>query len=249
MESGVKKGETKGLEVRNVSKTYQNHCGIKNLSIFIKQGEITAIIGPNGAGKTTLVRSIAGLARISDGEITLSGISTSKREIRARIGYMQEELGFYDKMTVYEVLDFICKVKYGGHFHEEIDDWLKKYDLYEKRNVLIRRLSMGMKKKLSIIMALLGRPELIILDEPTNGVDTFGIIQLKRDLIQSASQNSTIIVTSHVLDWVEKLCTRCVFLKAGEMERDICLENGNWDLEKEFKTIYGNDSVQQSLRR
>lgn len=233
--------EMKGLEVKNVTKLYHKGNGINDLSISLKPGEITAFIGPNGVGKTTLVKAVAGLTRISSGEIMLSGISTLKREGRAKIGYMQDDLGFYDKMTVYEVLDFVCEVKFDGRYQEEIDDYLKKYDLWEKRNVLIHRLSMGMKKKLSIIMALLGRPELMIFDEPTNGVDTFGIIRLKNDLIESASQNSIVIVTSHVLDWVEKLCTRCVFLKAGAIEKDICLQNGGWDLENEFEMIYGRE--------
>lgn len=200
------------LILNHVTKMYDKDHGIKSISTEINCGEIVAFIGPNGVGKTTLVKTIAGLSQVTKGEIILFGMHTSSQICKPKIGYMQNDLGFYDKMTIYEVLDFICLVKFDGKYRAKIDIYLKKYNLYEQRNSFIGSLSLGMKRKLSIIMALIGKPALLILDEPTNGVDTHGIIQLKNDLLNCLEERKIVIITSHVLDWVEKIATRCIFL-------------------------------------
>ena len=224
------------LEIKNVTKLYPNQCGIKGISTTMRGGEIVSFVGPNGAGKTTLVKSIAGLSRIAEGSILLNGNPTSEPVSKSQIGYMQEDLSFYEKMTVYEILDFICKVKFKDQYYETIDDYLIRYELYDKRNTYITKLSLGMRRKLAIIMALLGDTQLVILDEPTNGVDTAGILQLKQDLSKRVEQGAIVIITSHVLDWVEKICTRCIFLKEGEVVEDI--EVGTRDLENEYQRVY-----------
>lgn len=224
------------LEVKNVTKLYKNQCGIKGISTTVRGGEIVSFVGPNGAGKTTLVKSIAGLSRIAEGSILLNGNLTSEPVSKSQIGYMQEDLSFYEKMTVYEILDFMCKVKFKDQYYETIDDYLIRYELYDKRNTYIDKLSLGMRRKLAIIMALLGDTQLVILDEPTNGVDTAGILQLKHDLSKRVKQGAIVIITSHVLDWVEKICTRCIFLKEGEVVEDI--EVGTRDLENEYQRVY-----------
>ena len=229
---------TDHLMIDNITKLYGSKYGIKSVSAVINSGEITAIIGPNGVGKTTLVKCIAGLLQVSEGTILLSGISTSDRSCKPQIGYMQNELDFYNKMTVYEILDFICKVKYAGKFCEEIEPYLKKYNLYEYRNSYMNELSVGMKRKLSIIMSLLGTPKLILLDEPTNGVDTYGILQLKADLAKCSQKGSIVIITSHVLDFLEKICSRCIFLKDGMIVQDIKLADNGVDLENLYEKLY-----------
>lgn len=224
------------LEIKNVTKLYPNQCGIKGISTTMCGGEIVSFVGPNGAGKTTLVKSIAGLSRIAEGSILLNGNLTSEPVSKSQIGYMQEDLSFYEKMTVYEILDFMCKVKFKDQYYETIDDYLIRYELYDKRNTYIDKLSLGMRRKLAIVMALLGDTQLVILDEPTNGVDTAGILQLKHDLSKRVKQGAIVIITSHVLDWVEKICTRCIFLKEGEVVEDI--EVGTRDLENEYQRVY-----------
>ena len=226
------------LTIDHMSKLYDKQHGINSISVTINSGEIVAFIGPNGAGKTTLVKSIAGLLTLSKGQILLNGTTTSSRVCKPHIGYMQNTLDFYEQMTVYEILNFICKVKLEGKFHNEIDSYLKKYELYEQRNAFIHELSLGMKKKLSIIMALLGSPQLILLDEPTNGVDTLGIIQLKNDLIKCSQKGSIVIVTSHVLDFIEKICSRCIFLKKGNIEKDLIVDNTDTCLETIYEQLY-----------
>lgn len=226
------------LIIDNVTKLYNNHRGIKNIAATINSGDIIAFVGPNGAGKTTLAKSIAGLLRLSEGKVLLFGDDTASKICRPQIGYMQSDLSFYYRMTVYEILDFICKVKYGGRFSAEIDLYLKRYDLYGQRNILISELSSGMRQKLSIIMALIGDPKLIILDEPANGVDTYGIIQFKEDVLKRALNGSIVIITGHVLDLLEKICTRCIFLKEGQIAVDILMADNKMDLEKMYEKIY-----------
>lgn len=224
------------LEIKGVTKLYSNRVGIKNVSFSLKAGDIVAIIGPNGAGKTTLVRSICGLNDITEGEILFN--NTPVYQCRSQIGYMQENMRFYEKMTVYEILEFLCKVKFYGKYYEEIDSYLWKYGLYNQRNMKITKLSLGMKRKLALIMATIGDPKILLLDEPTNGIDTAGIIQLKQDLINYKHQNKIIIVTTHVLEWAEKLCTRTIFLKDGKIVGDYLLDNSNRSLEELYEELY-----------
>lgn len=228
------------LTIERATMLYDKQHGIQSITTSINFGEITAIIGPNGAGKTTLMKAIAGLTPISEGEILLSGLSTLSRMCKPQIGYMQDNLDFYANMTVYEVLDFICQIKYWGKFREEIEPYLKRYELYEQRNSYISALSMGMKRKLSIIMALMGTPDLILMDEPTNGIDTYGILQLKSDLNRCIHEGSAVVVTSHVLDFLEKICARCIFLKEGVITRDIRIADDNPDLDAIYEEIYMN---------
>lgn len=228
------------LILEHVTKIYDGGHGIKDLSIKLLSGEIAAFIGPNGVGKTTLVKSVAGLLPISEGSIRLYGQSIRERSLRAGIGYMQSDISFYDKMTVHEVLEFICKVKFGGNFYEEIDPYLQSYHLYEQRNFRIHQLSLGMKRKLSLIMVLIGTPRLILLDEPESGVDTYGIIQFKADLSACARKGSIVILTSHVLDLLEKVCTRCIFLKDGKIAEDLSLTGKPLDLEQVYERVYSD---------
>lgn len=229
-------GKSNTLEISNVTKLYANNCGIQNITASIREGEIVALIGPNGAGKSTLVKIIAGLTKNLTGEVTLNGISTTEPMIRKCIGYMQDDLSFYEKMTVYEILDFICEIKFRGSYFDTIDDYLVKYNLYEKRNTYVNKLSFGMRRKLSIVMSLIGENRLIVLDEPTNGVDTAGILQLKQDLKYSVTKGNIVIITSHVLEWIEKICTRSIFLKSGKIVRDV--QVGTVCLEDEYERLY-----------
>lgn len=226
------------LLIDNICKLYDGRHGIHSISAQIKAGEITAIIGPNGVGKTTLLKAIAGLLEVSQGNISLMGTDMTSRECKKNIGFMQENLSFYSDMTVYQVLDFICKIKYNGKFRDEIDMYLKKYQLFDYRNALVSTLSLGSQKKLAIIMALIGTPKLLLLDEPTNGVDTSGIIQFKNDLLRCAQEGCIVIVTSHVLDFLEKISSRCIFLKDGTIAEDIDMNKAGIGLEEVYAKIY-----------
>ena len=224
------------LEIHELTKQYAKGTGISRISFTVNAGEIVALIGPNGAGKTTLMKAVGGLCRLSGGEALLNNVPTF--QCRENLGFMQETLDFYEKMTVYEALDFLCAVKFRGGCREEIDHYLKAYQLFEQRNLRISRLSLGMKRKLSLIMALMGDCPLLLLDEPTNGIDTAGLIQLKRDLLRRRDQNGIVLFTSHVLDWAEHVCSRSIFLKTGEIAADCRMEEMHPPLEKLYENLY-----------
>ncbi len=224
------------LKICNLTKQYGGKAGITGISFALKSGEAAAVIGPNGAGKTTLSRAVCGLSRITEGSVLLDSVPTFR--CRERIGYMQDNLDFYEKMTVYETLDFLCAVKFHGEYTGEISPYLKKYHLYDHRNQKISRLSLGMKRKMSLIMALLGTPRLLILDEPTNGIDTADIIRLKQDLLAFRENGGIVLVTSHVLDWAEKTCTRFLFLKSGRIAGDYEAVSLHTDLETLYERLY-----------
>ena len=224
------------LEIHELTKQYAKGTGISRISFTVNAGEIVALIGPNGAGKTTLMKAVGGLCRLSGGEALLNNVPTF--QCRENLGFMQETLDFYEKMTVYKALDFLCAVKFRGGCREEIDHYLKAYQLFEQRNLLISRLSLGMKRKLSLIMALMGDCTLLLLDEPTNGIDTAGLIQLKRDMLRRSDQNDSVLFTSHVLAWAEHVCSRCIFLKAGEIAADCRMEEMHPPLEKLYENLY-----------
>ncbi|HIS31866.1 MAG TPA: ABC transporter ATP-binding protein [Candidatus Limivivens intestinipullorum] len=224
------------MKICNLTKQYGGKAGITGISFALKSGEAAAVIGPNGAGKTTLSRAVCGLSRITEGSVLLDSVPTFR--CRERIGYMQDNLDFYEKMTVYETLDFLCAVKFHGEYTGEISPYLKKYHLYDHRNQKISRLSLGMKRKMSLIMALLGTPRLLILDEPTNGIDTADIIRLKQDLLAFRENGGIVLVTSHVLDWAEKTCTRFLFLKSGRIAGDYEAVSLHTDLETLYERLY-----------
>lgn len=227
------------LEVKNITKLYNKNAGIQDLSIQVESGDVVCLVGPNGAGKTTAIKCIAGLLESQEGKVILNGSEINLQKTKKNIGYMQDSLDFYDNMTIYEVLDMIDKIKLGGKFHREIDVYLKKYDLYNVRNTTVRLLSMGMRRKLTIIMALLGEMELIILDEPTNGVDTLGIIFLKEDIKKMSEKGKMILLSSHVLDFVSMVCNRAIFLKEGKVIEDLSDRDEKFiHLEEVYRNIY-----------
>lgn len=216
----VQKGKGKMesmLEVKNVTKLYNRRDGISNVCLNLQEGTVNALIGPNGAGKTTLIRVMAGLSMPERGEVLLKGNPTVLRTCKKDIGYALESEKGYPKKTVMEMLDFVCEIKYNGEYAGDAEKILQDFQLWDSRNKLIQECSSGMKKKLEIAISFLGSPALILLDEPTNGVDTNGILMLKQYIEMEKRAGKIIVITSHVLDFVESLADTAVFLKQGEV--------------------------------
>ncbi|MCL2052218.1 MAG: ABC transporter ATP-binding protein [Lachnospiraceae bacterium] len=224
------------LKIEGITKLYDAKHGIKNIKLEAYEGDVISFIGPNGAGKTTLVKCIAGLLYSQKGKISLNELDVLDRNCKRKIGYMEESLNFYYDMTIYELLDFIYKIKYRSKNISEVDGLLNDFNLYSERNRLVKLLSVGMKRKLSIIIALLGSPQLVILDEPTNGIDTSGLMFLKRHIKLLSQRGSIIILTSHVLDFVESISKKCIFLDEGQIAKEICA--GELNLEEEYEKLY-----------
>lgn len=230
-------GGIKMLELVNVSYSYENKYAIQNINLTCDKGNIISIIGPNGAGKSTLVKCIVGLLRPQGGTVNLDNLSVLNRETKRSIGFLPEIIDFSPHMTINEVIDLVCEVKYQNKNLDNAMELKKRFSLETIGNKLIKECSMGMKKKLGIVIAFLGVPKVIVLDEPTNGVDADGILALKQLIKESAEQGSNIIVASHVLDFVEKISTSNLFIKDGTIEK--CVQNNsNVDLELLYRELY-----------
>jgi len=223
------------LIMDKVTKRYDDTHGIFDISLKLEQEKVYSVIGPNGSGKTTMLRSMAGMTNITGGSISIDGENTMLRATKRRIGYAMDGDECYPDCTLYELLQIANEIKFNGGFAGQMEELLRAFSLWENRNMLYRKCSLGMKKKMSLCLSLLGNPPLILLDEPTNGVDTKGIIALKKEIQQAKQNNSIIVVTSHVLDFVGQIADENIFIKEGKI---CCVVDRHKDLETIYEEIY-----------
>ncbi|MDL2241717.1 ABC transporter ATP-binding protein [Bacteroidales bacterium OttesenSCG-928-L03] len=204
------------LSVNNLTKYYGSIRALNNVSFSVPEGSIFGILGPNGSGKTTLLGIITDVLLPTSGQFTLfDDPQTPKNELRKKTGTLLETPNFYHYLTAEQNLRITAEIK--GVSLTEIDPVLKRVGLYERRASKFSTYSLGMKQRLAIGAALLGNPSVLILDEPTNGLDPEGIAEI-RDLIkQLGAEGHTIIMASHLLDEVEKVCNHVAILKTGDL--------------------------------
>ncbi|MEN9599681.1 MAG: hypothetical protein RL596_2000 [Bacteroidota bacterium] len=203
------------LSVTGLSKAYGSIQALKNVSLTIPKGSVFGILGPNGSGKTTLMSIVLDILKADTGTFHWFALPNTKED-RKRIGSLLETPNFYHYLSAVDNLQ-VTKAISGRGSNEAIDEVLKIVKLYERRKSRFSSYSLGMKQRLAIAGALLGKPEVLLLDEPTNGLDPVGIAEI-RDLIKElAQQGITIIIASHLLDEVEKICTHVAILKKGEL--------------------------------
>ncbi|MEO1049361.1 MAG: ABC transporter ATP-binding protein [Bacteroidota bacterium] len=201
------------LEIKNLTKRYGRITAVNELSLEVKRGEVFGILGPNGSGKTTTLGIILDVINSNGGGYQWFGQPGSK-ETRKRVGAVLESPIFYPYLTAVKNLEIVARIKEVPL--DNIDKVLKQVGLYERRDYNFKTYSLGMKQRLSIASALLCDPEVMILDEPTNGLDPMGIAQI-RDLIKDiAKSGKTIILASHLLDEVQKVCTHFAVLNRGK---------------------------------
>ncbi|WP_069648899.1 ABC transporter ATP-binding protein [Caloranaerobacter ferrireducens] len=234
------------LKVREVSKIYENGRGIQDFTLDANQGEVICLVGPNGAGKTTIIKMLAGVMKSDSGMCAIDAIPTVDVNAKFKIGYLPENVFVYNKLTVYSFLRFVATMKEITNFEKEIKRFLFEFELWEYRDEPIKKLSMGMKKKIGIIIAFLGYPSLIILDEPTNGLDTKGIIFLKNEIKKAKEEGCIIVISSHILDFVKHIGSKFIFIKSGKIVRQVSAFEGI-DLEEIYSVLYfsGNMSCFQ----
>ena len=205
------------LRIENLTKSYDKNTVLKNINLEINEGSIFGLIGHNGAGKSTLMKSILGLVKKDSGKITLYGKEVNEKnqkETNKNLGSLIENPSFYDHLTAYDNLDIICDMK--NIKKDNIDEILNEVGLFKSKNKKVRDFSLGMKQRLGIAIALIGNPKFLILDEPINGLDPYGIEEM-RDLFQNIVKNSntSILISSHILDEIEKISTHIGILKNG----------------------------------
>ena len=210
------------IEVKNLTKRYGNYYAIKDLTFTVNDGEIVGFLGPNGAGKSTTMNILTGYLSSTDGSAKIGDfdILENPNEAKKRIGYLPEIPPLYLDMTVREYLNFVYDLKKidlarGPHI-QEICSLVKITAVYDR---LIKNLSKGYKQRVGIAQALLGNPEVLILDEPTVGLDPSQIIEV-RSLIRKLSEKHTVILSSHILSEVQAVCDRVIVINKGELVAD-----------------------------
>jgi ABC-2 type transport system ATP-binding protein len=232
------------LSIKDLSKRYGRIQAVDHLSIEVNEGEIFGILGPNGSGKTTTLSMVLDLVKSDSGSYEWFEKHPSK-EIRKRIGSVIESANFYPYLSAVNNLKIVADVK--GIGYDDIDRVLKTSGLFERRISFFRTFSFGMKQRLALASALLGNPDLLILDEPTNGLDPQGIAHIRDIILQVARKGTTIIIASHLLDEVQKVCSHVAVLKKGKMlytgkvsevlSVSDCMELGSSDIDILLKAI------------
>lgn len=203
------------LQLNGIEKAYGKVKALKGVSFDVPEGSVFGILGPNGSGKTTLLSIVLDVLSADKGNFTFFGQPGSP-ENRKRIGSLLETPNFYHYMSAVNNLQITRSISERGSA-AEIDDVLKRVSLYERRNSRFSTFSLGMKQRLAIAAALMGRPRVLVLDEPTNGLDPVGILEIRQLIQQLHKEGFTIIMASHLLDEVEKVCTHVAILKLGEV--------------------------------
>lgn len=202
------------LTISNLNKKFGYLTAVKDLSFTINKGNVYGILGPNGSGKSTTLGIILNVVNKTSGDFSWFNEEVSTHDALKRVGAIIENPNFYPYMTAYQNLKLVCKIK--GVDYSKIDEKLGIVGLLERKDSKFSNYSLGMKQRLAIASALLNDPEILILDEPTNGLDPQGIHQIRTLIKQIASQGTTILLASHLLDEVEKVCTHVVVLRKGE---------------------------------
>ena len=203
------------LTIKQLHKKYKNVHAVNDVTFSIEKGHVYGILGPNGSGKSTTLGIVLNVVNKTSGEFEWFGGKLSETEALKKVGAIIERPNFYPYMSAYENLRLVCKIKEIPL--ERIEEKLTLVGLFDRRDSKFKTFSLGMKQRLAIASALLNNPEILILDEPTNGLDPQGIRQI-RDLIQQIAQTgTTILLASHLLDEVEKVCSHVVVLQLGKM--------------------------------
>ena len=232
------------IEVKHITKRYGSHLAVDDLSFTIEKGNIYGLLGPNGAGKSTTMNIMTGCLSATSGEVLIDGhdIFKEAKEAKKKIGYLPELPPLYMDMTPYEYLKFVGAAKglRDEELEDQIADAVEKTKIYEMQNRLIKFLSKGYRQRVGIAQAIIGNPEMIILDEPMVGLDPAQILEV-RDLMRELKKDHTVILSSHILAEVNEVCDYVMIIAGGKLIASDTVEN----LEKHFAS---NSSLKIELR-
>lgn len=216
------------ITVSHLTKRYGAHTAVSDVSFTIEKGKVYGFLGPNGAGKSTTMNIITGCLAATEGEVTIDGhdIFEEPLEAKKRIGYLPEIPPLYTDMTPAEYLRFVTRARgfSGAEARKQMNDAMERARVTEVKKRLIRNLSKGYRQRVGIAQALIGNPEVIILDEPTVGLDPRQIIEI-RELIRELGKNHTVILSSHILSEVSAICDEILILSGGRLVADDTPEN------------------------
>ena len=201
------------LTINNLTKKFGYLTAVKDLSFTINKGNVYGILGPNGSGKSTTLGIVLNVVNKTEGDFHWFDGNTTTHDALKKVGAIIERPNFYPYMTATQNLKLVCKIK--GVDYSKIDEKLEIVGLHERKDSKFKTYSLGMKQRLAIASALLNDPEILILDEPTNGLDPQGIHQIREIIKEIAAKGTTILLASHLLDEVEKVCSHVVVLRKG----------------------------------
>lgn len=227
------------VDVKGLTKLYKNGRGIQDINFTINKGETFGFIGPNGAGKSTTIRTLLGLLQPTSGEFTIFGkcMRKERTKILEHVGYLPAEVYFYSEMKVKDLFRYAASFYHGvdSKYWHDLSDYLE-LDIHSK----IADLSLGNKKKVGIIQGLLHQPELIILDEPTNGLDPLMQQKFFNLLEKEQQKGTTILFSSHILSEVQKLCHRVGIIKDGRLIENMAMDELTHQMYKKVKIVVAN---------
>lgn len=203
------------LKVEELSKHFGKNIAVDAISFQIERGRIYGLLGPNGSGKSTTLGMVLGVVNKTSGDFSWFDGQKSLKDALRKVGALIERPNFYPYMTAEQNLRLVCKIKESSY--ENIDQVLEKVNLLERKKSKFKTFSLGMKQRLAIASALLNNPEILILDEPTNGLDPQGIHQIREIITDIASNGTTILLASHLLAEVEKVCTDILVIRKGRL--------------------------------
>ena len=227
------------IEVTNLTKVYGNKRAVDGISFTVNQGEILGFLGPNGAGKSTTMNILTGYISSTSGSAKIDGKDILDDPIAAKkhIGYLPEHPPLYLDMTVQEYLEFVYQLKKARQpMKEHIDDICRRIKITDVQKRIIKNLSKGYQQRVGLAQALIGNPEVLILDEPTVGLDPKQIIEI-RNLIKNLGKRHTIILSSHILPEVQAVCDRVIVINKGKLVADDTAENLSRNLSDDFHYI------------
>jgi ABC-2 type transport system ATP-binding protein len=216
------------IELKNITKYYGNFPAVTDISFKINRGEIVGLLGPNGAGKSTTMKMITGFMPPSSGELTIDGYDIVHESIEARkkIGYLPETVPLYTDMTVYSYIEYMGKLRglNNKNIKSKADHVIEVCKLGDYKNSLISKLSKGFRQRVGIAQAIIHEPEVLILDEPTIGIDPNQVVET-RQLIRNLSGEHTLVLSSHILPEVSSICERVLIINEGEIAASDTIEN------------------------
>ncbi len=229
------------ISVKNISKSYGTQQALSNVSFSLKKGEIVGFLGPNGAGKSTLMKIICCYLKQDKGNVTICDVDTKKQDIlvKSHIGYLPENNALYNDMYIKEYLTFIGGLYNVININERLLQIISKVGLDKVQQKKIKELSKGYQQRVGIASALIHNPEVLILDEPTTGLDPNQLIEI-RNLIKEVGKEKTVLLSTHIMQEVDKMCNRVIVINHGKIVDDQLiskLNKDNIDLEEHFQKL------------
>jgi ABC-2 type transport system ATP-binding protein len=212
------------IELENISRSFKNHFWqkkkqvLKSISLIISRGEVFGFLGPNGAGKTTTIKIITGLIKPDSGHVSIFGQAVNSMAAKRKIGFMPESPYFYEHLTGFEFLKIHALLHDLKDYESRVEDLLERVGLREAKDLQLRQYSRGMLQRIGLAQALVGSPELLVLDEPLTGLDPIGRKEIKDLIIEQKEKGTTIFFSSHILPDAEAVCDRIGIIIEGEIK-------------------------------